>query len=153
MFPCPEVNKNTALNQLKNLGLKLNVESFYQAASNGALNNLCLLLRAGLDVDLVTSKGGPAIVATVKNNQYEATEFLLKNGADPNLGIPYDPPVMENGVNIAGYTPLMFASQNGNRDIVLLLLNAGALTDLHSSDGETSLTLAEKTTTRIFLRY
>ena len=67
------------------------------------------------------------------------TEVLLEAGANPNIQIKTSI-TMKN--TMSGLTALMYASCNGHSEVVQLLLNAEAKSDLQTDSGETALYLA-----------
>ena len=77
-----------------------------------------LLLKNGADVDGISNDGSTAIFAATRNDidPIIATKLLIKAGADVNH------------VNKYGMTPLKLASgPNGNKEVVPLLIKAGAV--------------------------
>ena len=66
------------------------------------------------------SDGDTALIIAISRQDPDWTGFLLKKGADVNLGAKV------NGANRMGETPLIIAVQQRQPRIVTMLLNAGA---------------------------
>lgn len=74
--------------------------------------------------------GWSLLFNSVISEDIDCTEYLLKAGADPNLG------------NIYGETPLYQAVDTGNSRIINLLLEQGADPNIQQQDGDTPLHIA-----------
>ena len=100
--------------------------SLFERAMNGAeedtiMYNTRLLVQAGIDIN--SEVGGFTPLLSLILHTYrlyddvkkaEALEFLLENGADPNV------------VNIDGCSPLFAAANSNKSNLVKILLDAGA---------------------------
>jgi len=91
------------------------------------------LIRAGAKVNLTAKTVTPLYVACSSGN-YESVHSLVKAGANINVVAT---------VNKSS-TPLMRAVMSGNSKIVKLLLEKGADRNAQTTDGETALSIAEK---------
>lgn len=92
-------------------------------------------LELGVDVNEIPhGYFDPALSIAVYNNtkNLKLIELLLKNGANPNEK------------DDTGYTPLMNASINGDKDIVELLLKYGANVNILYDDKHTALYFASE---------
>jgi len=79
------------------------------------------------------NRESPLYVA-VKYNRVDLVKLLLAS----------NPPADPNVANAYGYTPLYWAAENGNEEIVVLLLEAGADPNIASTYNHTPLSRAEK---------
>ncbi|HEU20473.1 MAG TPA: PDZ domain-containing protein [Deltaproteobacteria bacterium] len=85
------------------------------AATSNDIREMEALFNKGVDVNEEWILGTTALYEAVRNNaSLETVRFLLDKGADVNKG-------MSNG-----WTPLLVAVDNGNENIVKLLLDYGA---------------------------
>lgn len=75
--------------------------------------------------------GNTALHYAVDNNHFDVVVKLLEAKANPNF------PTKQNRI-----TPLMFACENGNKDILSLLIEAGASLNCQNIDGNTALIIA-----------
>ncbi|MBA3954128.1 ankyrin repeat domain-containing protein [Candidatus Dependentiae bacterium] len=103
---------------------KLNdLTPLHAAAKKGHLAIVELLLCKKADVNLLGDYNcySPIHLA-VKNEHIAVVKVLLKYGADPNIR------------NEDDYTSLALAAETGNELLVKLLLNKGALLNLHGND-------------------
>ncbi|CAH1441076.1 unnamed protein product [Lactuca virosa] len=121
------------------------------------------LLLASLDsVDCMTARFETSLQLAVKNNQFEAFQVLIQhlkqvnkedllNSKDihDNTALhlfvsmkQYEEKIELNSLNYRGLTPLdmllMFQSEAGDREIMEILVQAGALNNQHSRRGEES---------------
>lgn len=105
------------------------MSDFVKAAENGDLNEVKRLF--ALNPDIINTKDrekDTAIMKACRNcNAINVVSFLLENGANINEKDAID------------QTPLIIASQNGCRDIVLALLDAGANIHHRNDQGENAL--------------
>jgi ankyrin repeat protein len=142
------------------------------AASGDAVAACEWLVRKGFDVNRRQDYGQTPLFESVGNGQIGTTRFLLENGADPNRRNH----VNENAIHRAwkaeivvllaafgaeidnvggqGYSPLMFAAEDGRADLVRLYLSLGANPDA-TSHGATALHYAvrmdEEETVKVLL--
>lgn len=93
-----------------------------------------MLVKYGADVNALTGVKNTPMVWTAKEDIRAITiaKILIDNGADVN---PKEEPLM-------GKTPLIFAAQNGNVDLVKFLIANGALLEKKSQEGKTALLYA-----------
>lgn len=73
----------------------------------------------------------PLLVIAAARNDLAEVELQLAEGADPNIARDSD-----------GWTPLLFAAQEGGTEVAQALLAAGALPDRANDDGWTPLMIA-----------
>jgi len=105
----------------------------FLAAINNQENTTKTLLSAGAIVDLANAKGVTPLAMSAFLGHVESTDVLLQHGANPNA----------KAEAMLDFTPLLFAAKNGNRMIVLQLLNAGADPSLANKAKLTPLAAAE----------
>ena len=79
-------------------------------------NNLVKALSTvkGISINARADDGSTALLIATNRNRYETVKHLLELHADPNIS------------DNIGWTPLLSAADEGNTDIVLLLLDHGA---------------------------
>ena len=105
-----------------------------QAAINGHLNSVLLLLQHGAKVDIHNRWGATALVVASQGGCFGVVHTLINHGANVNLG---------GTEEVKTLTPLMAAAQSGHFEIVRELLQAGACTEVKmKSTGWTALMLA-----------
>lgn len=100
-----------------------------------------LLLENGAEVNIKGVDGMTAFIQSIfgilsGSVTTEVCDLLLKKGEDINAQL--------TDVNATGWTALMFASTNGNLDLVKYLVSKGADVNLKAKDGTTALSLATK---------
>lgn len=109
----------------------------YEAAKNGDVKNVKLLLSQGVDPNF-SKNGIPALYAAVQlsntTSSLEIVKILIDAGADVNM------------YTKSGYTPLVTASERSNStsslETVKLLLDSGAEINAKTSIGNTALMFA-----------
>ena len=105
-----------------------------QAAINGHLNSVLLLLHHGARVDIKNGWGATALVVASKGGSFGVVHTLINHGANVDQG---------GTEKVETLTPLMAAAQSGHLEIVRELLQAGAVIDVRlGSTGWTALMLA-----------
>lgn len=85
-----QVNSIESVELLCKLGANVNVNSIYGtpiyiAALEGNLEVIKILLKYGANINYITEDGSTAYEAAVYKGYKDIAEYLLKNGADPNL--------------------------------------------------------------------
>ena len=103
-----------------------------EAARRGNLADVRMLLSSHANPNARESNGGQnALMWAVSERQSAVVDALLKGGADVQAG------------SKSGFTPLMFAAQQGDEDSTRILLRAGAKpNDAQPKTGLTSLMIA-----------
>ncbi|XCN71501.1 MAG: ankyrin repeat domain-containing protein [Candidatus Electrothrix aestuarii] len=86
--------------------------------------------KMGFDINSHPLNYEPILTSSVRSNNLNIVEFLLKNGADPNIR------------NYKELTPLMIAVVKQYFDIIKLLIKYGADPNIKTSDGVRALDLA-----------
>lgn len=71
------------------------------------------LLEKGVDIDVLDDTGNSALLLAAQNEDWEAVELFLKNGADPSI------------TNIDKYNALQCAVESENLQIVIAMLSTG----------------------------
>jgi ankyrin repeat protein len=100
----------------------------HDAVYEDQLDKAAALVRAGANVNAVTSYGVTPLSLACTNGNAAMIELLLKAGADANVALP------------GGETPLMTAARTGNADAVAALLSHGANVDAKDAwRGQTAL--------------
>ena len=121
------------------------------ACTNGSVAMIQELLKAGADPNSTTEAGETAVMTAARTGNLEAVKALLALGSDLNqqearrgqtalmLAIEQDhPPIarllIQRGADVnarstGGFTPLLFAAQQGDLDSMQALLAAGAQLD------------------------
>lgn len=128
-----KVLQNTSFSEPKNIE-QLN-KNLIRAAQDGNPGELDSFLSQGADANgIFTQQVGTHIEQTtalcqaVQYNQLKGLNFLLKNGAKPNLAKP-----------ISGITPLFVAAFDGNTQAAVSLLDAKGDPNTPNVDGVTPL--------------
>jgi len=150
-------------------GYGQDTEAFFSAAHDGDVVALKSYLDNGGDIDVVDYTGTTALLMAIVQNKMEAVEVLLKNGANVNIcdgmnytalleavlknkefSIKYVELLLEKGANVnvqtipEKHTPLMFAAEEGDIEVVKLLVKKGADTKLKDSLDKTAVQKAIK---------
>jgi hypothetical protein len=87
--------------------------------------------RSPNSIDVIAS-GQTPLMAAARGNDEKIVEYLLKQGANPNLTSPL------------GFSPLLLAAEKGNFEIVKSLVYAQADVNYHGFKGYTPLMLAAR---------
>jgi hypothetical protein len=147
------------------LDKEYNMTPLAQAASQGNLELIRILLNAGADVNGRNREGLTPLMQASTQADVEVVQSLLDAGAKIDLrdddgqsalhhaADEADAEVLkallDAGASVdardeAGRTALMVAAENGDEDNVLVLLKAGASVNLRNEDGKTALGLAKE---------
>ena len=112
------------------------------SAYRGQLRYLRLYLEAGADINLAQPMNGvTGLHVAVQHNLPEIVRFFLDHGASVDQACHDDAPTTDPG-HVYGETALHFAAAGADREIVQMLLAAGADRFAKSSKGESSLDYA-----------
>lgn len=104
----------------------------HQAAIEGNVEALELLINSGADVNQVDQMKNTALHFAAWNGKVDAVSFLIKNGAELNRK------------TLAGYTPLLCASVQSQKAVIDLLLKEDADVSVSNFENETALIMAVK---------
>ncbi|KAK2616717.1 hypothetical protein QQS21_000329 [Conoideocrella luteorostrata] len=109
------------------------IAKFYRAAKVGDIRDIEQLLCEGINPDLKNLRGEtPLWVAAM--GWHEAVVKILAQRSDVNI----------NSLSKSGRSPLFWAASVGSKQIVAILLEAGANPDLVDEGGNTAFTVARK---------
>jgi ankyrin repeat protein len=154
-------NRNTAMVELllkgganPRLARRSGVTPLMAAARTGEASLVRMLLAGGADVNAKeSSRQQTALMWASAENHLDVVRLLLENGADVGARTPArQTPVAVSGQfaggecclpnYVGGFTPLLFAVQQGHVDTVRLLLTARADINDRAADGSSALVLA-----------
>lgn len=104
------------------------------AAFFGGYETAQFLIEQGADVNAISSNklNNRPIHAATAGRKFALVELLLEHQADPN--------VKQDG----GWTPLIQAVHNFDKDMIQLLLDHGAVPELTNDKGQTAIQIAEE---------
>lgn len=108
-------------------------DAVHRANWSGDLAQLRSVLQDGADLSLVAdthASRSTSILHTAVLGRLEVVTLLLEHGADALMENKCGPG--EEG-RWAGHTPLQMAAKRGHRDVARLLIDAGAIYDIHSA--------------------
>ncbi|MFT4054588.1 MAG: ankyrin repeat domain-containing protein [Novosphingobium sp.] len=137
-------------------------ELLFDAARLGRDDMIPILLEAGADIEGVDAKGHTALVLATYHGFEDTAALLLDRGADPNGTTASGSPLMgvafkghlaiarrllaagadPNLRNAAGQTAIMMSALFDRREVIGLLLDAGADIDAMDAGGNDAATLA-----------
>jgi uncharacterized protein len=133
--------------------------TFFEAAIDGNVAAIKNYLSTGTDIESENGTHETALELAAKNGREETVEFLLASGANPNHHAPLViaaekgnqrmvRALMAGGANRSqkrdGFTPLLAACREGNREIVDYFLSAGASVKEKTDSGMSTLEVAAK---------
>ena len=119
---CKEDKKRFNINAVNKHG-----ETALYLSSAKYLKNVTALLQAEADINKVRKDGVSPLQRAVRYNNIEIVQFLLSNGAKPNIS------------DSEQFTPLIVAAHDGYSTIVQKLIEAKADLNLQTKDGWTAL--------------
>ena len=108
------------------------------AASKGYKDIVEMLIKAGVDVNAQDTNNWTALTFAIQGDYKEVVKILLDNGAKYYLSSKF---VQEN---VFIFPPLIFAAAKGYKEIVEMLIAAGADVNTQVDSGETALMLASQ---------
>lgn len=135
-------------------------KSLHQAAADGDLEQVRLLLSQGADVNVKDQRGRAALHRAANTGHVEVARLLIEYGADVNIGdnlkrtplehaavaghtevarLLIDKGANPNALNRDGLTPLHVAAGSSNKETVKLLIDKGADVTLNNDAGKTPL--------------
>lgn len=107
-------------------------QALHKAISDGNTERLANLLQQDCDKEIKDGFGRTPLGHAVAKNNLQQVEILLGFGANTEV------------LCLNQSSPLMTASFNGNKDIVLALLRAGAKKEFANKEGATALSEANR---------
>lgn len=123
---------------------------------------LASLLEMNYPVNRRNSQGQTPLIIAITNNQNEAAELLLKNGADPflndnkgnsaaSIAVTSNPDflkvIVQSSVikaDVTGDTILHYAARTGSSETIKVLLSMGLIRDARNISGETPYDIASR---------
>ena len=152
-----------------NAGDDHNVTPLSLACLNGSAGAVSLLLESGADANLSRASGETPLMTAARVGSLDVVRLLLESGADLNAAeharqqtalmwaiaenhTTVGRTLVEVGANVSarttmGFTPLLFAAQQGNVEVARFLLAAGADVNDWAPDG-----IGGDTNARMFYR-
>lgn len=100
------------------------------------------LLRAGADISQMAGKGGKAMENSIRMGDADMVKHLLAAGVDANTTIPCNKGPFSSRFGSNEESLLMIAAREGRRDIIDMLIEAGAHVNAGNKYGETALVYA-----------
>lgn len=118
----------------------LNKTALFWAVERGYAPVVELLLKKRADPNINDSEGLTPLIMAARNGNTKITQLLLANQAEPNRAEVADVPG-EGGSSFraTGMTALIYASRAGHKEIVNMLIKAGANVNAMSETGETAM--------------
>ena len=105
-------------------------EDFLSALRSSRLYDAAFFLDAGNPVDKYVEDGKTALIIMCDEQRSHEVRWLVEKGADPDK------------TDSSGLSPLMHAAGRGDRNILQILIQAGAEVNLQSPEGYTALQYA-----------
>jgi len=158
------VNRDEAKKELGKRNIVVSEASLLECIKKGDVENLNLLLKAGISGNVKGENDTPALILAINQNKSDLVRAFLDRNIDINVksaaGIsPLQAAAEINNFEIIkmliekkaainvqdanGTSPLMIACDKSNIEIVKLLIEKGANLSLKNNKGETSMTLAK----------
>jgi ankyrin repeat protein len=103
------------------------------SAINGDKQQLQQLIRSGVSIDVADNRGRSAVLVVTMQNNIKALRLLIELGADVDY---YDKSKTQGVID---QTAFLYAGAKGLNEFLLLLINAGARTDIFNYYGGTAL--------------
>ena len=156
----------TAINELKMLGVERNDEQFLQAVNDGNQAVVDLFVRSNFNIHINDEEGTPVLLVALKKGFTVIAGILINKGADVNA---YDrrgmtPLLLVCGKQMHGYksiaemlikrgafvndrdslgfTPLLLSLSGGTAEVAELLIERGADVFARGKNGKSALALA-----------
>lgn len=156
----------TAINELKRLGVERNNEQFLQAVNDGNQAVVDLFVRSNFNIHINDEEGTPVLLVALKKGYTVIAGILINKGADVNA---YDrrgmtPLLLVCGKQMHGYksiaemlikrgafvndrdslgfTPLLLSLSGGTAEVAELLIERGADVFVRGKNGKSALALA-----------
>ena len=119
---------NHARQALLDRGVPTTNDALAQCVAEGKEEEVSLFFAAGFSPDTKNKKGVPLISIAARNGHLNTLELLLRSGAQVNL-IDED----------RGSTALFDSALEKNKEMIKVLIEAGADVNIQSKDGQTAL--------------
>ncbi len=117
----------TVLNATKGVSSKNLIRALSQAAWNGDMDIMAMLLAQGIDINSCQKDGRTPLSWAAGNSHPNAVRFLIQQGAQVNKA------------DAKGQTPLSWAADKDAIEVVAILLDHGAQPNKADAQGKTSL--------------
>ena len=122
---------NTARETLLDMGVPVNQKSMADCVNEGQIKAISLFLEAGFSPDIKDKNGVPLICLAARKGNAEILQLLLRSGAQINQ-------LAED----RSCSAIFDAALGNQKNIIKILIEAGADVDIQSKDGQTALVVA-----------
>jgi len=122
---------NSARGTLLDMGVPVNDKSLGDCVNEGQIKEVSLFMEAGFSPDTKDKNGVPLICLAARNGNLEILQLLLSSGAQVNQ-------LAED----RGSTAIFDAALGKYKDLVKVLVEAGADVNVQSKDNQTALIVA-----------
>jgi len=131
-WECETFKKNETTNHAKQAlldrGIPTTNDALIMCVAHGEEDEVSLFFAAGFSPDTKDKKGIPLLSLSARSGQLNILKLLLRSGAQVNL-------IAED----RGSTALLDSAIERNKDMVKILIEAGADVNIQSKDGQTAL--------------
>ncbi len=103
------------------------------SAINGDKHQLQQIIRSAGSIDVVDNCGRSAVLAVTMQNNIKALRLLIELGSDIDY---YD---KSKSQEVIDQTAFLYAGANGMNDILVVLIDSGAMPDIYNYYGGTAL--------------
>lgn len=140
---------------ISNVSAYANADEFLQAVVSNDYSEAQRQLAAGVDINAKDANGKTALQYALDANDTKMAKFLVEHHAAYTIhqvaelgdvrrvtALLHDDPKLVSSLDSSGYTPLHAAAEAGQRDVVKLLIAAGADIGARDNNGRTPLHLS-----------
>jgi len=127
----PQKGSNAAREALLNMGVSVNEKSMVDCVNEGQVKEVSLFLDAGFSPDTGDKNGVPLLCLCARKGNLEMLQLLLRSGAN-----------VDQQAEDRRCSAVLDATMGKYKDIVKVLIEAGADVNIQSKDGQTALIVA-----------
>jgi hypothetical protein len=109
-------------------GIPTTIEALAQCVAENKVDEISLFIAAGFLPDAKDKKGIPLLCISARNGHLNTAEFLLRSGAQVDI-------LSED----RGSTPLIDSAMGRHKEVIKILIDAGADVNIKNGDGQTAL--------------
>ena len=127
----PQDGSDSARETLLNMGIPVNEKSMADCVDAGMIKEVALFLEAGFSPDSKDKSGVPLLCLSARNGNLEIIQMLLRSGAN-----------VDQLAEDRHCSAIIDAAMGNYKDIVKVLIEAGADVNIQSKDGQSALIVA-----------